>query len=103
MRINNIINTEAENYVFSNYRNKENTEVLQSTNIKEVEKEKDIYSKEEKTVLYYNYKNNQITKNVMDILFEKEAEEKHELSALSLSLYQKNQREQTNETFSYYV
>ena len=103
MHINNIINTEAENYVFSPYANKENTEILQSTRTKGVEKEKDIYSKEEKTVLYYSYKNNQMTKNVMDILFEKEAEKKHELSALSLLSYQKNQREQKNEVFSYYV
>ena len=44
-----------------------------------------------------------MTKNVMDILFEKEAEEKHELTALSLLSYQKNQREQKNEVFSYYV
>lgn len=103
MHINNIINVEAKRYVFPSYAKEENSDVLQSPGIKEVEKEKDIYSKEEKTVLYYSYKNNQMTKNVMDILFEKEAEQKHEVSALSLLSYQKNQREQKNEVFSYYV
>ena len=105
MHINTIINTEVQRHVFSNYVKAENTDVLQNASIKEVEKEEDIFPKEEKIVLYYNYKNNQMTKNVMNVLFEKEneSEKKQELPSLSLLAYKKNQTEAKNEVFSYYV
>jgi len=107
MHINTIINTEVQRHVFSNYVKAENTDVLQNASITEVEKEKekDIFPKEEKIVLYYNYKNNQMTKNVMNVLFEKEneSEKKQELPSLSLLAYKKNQIETKNEVFSYYV